>query len=170
MSTATSESSKLNVFWNTCYYVLMDVRTCTHCRVEKPLTNDHFNFKNKKAGKLSYICRPCWKIYHARHYQENKEKYLQQAAVRNKRNLHENRARLWKYLKEHPCIDCGETDPVVLEFDHVRGKKQANLAQLVREVSWERVSTEILKCEVRCRNCHQKRTAKQFGYYAYMNR
>jgi cytochrome c551/c552 len=32
-------------------------------------------------------------------------------------------------------------------------------------VSWELVAAEIAKCEVRCANCHRRRTAAVGGYY-----
>jgi hypothetical protein len=60
-------------------------------------------------------------------------------------------------LAEHPCVDCGETDPVVLEFDHVRGKKKFNISGNAYAKSDQELEKEIAKCEVRCRNCHVKR-------------
>lgn len=70
------------------------------------------------------------------------------------------------YLSAHPCVDCGESDPVVLEFDHVRGEKCHNIGHMLADgKSWTRISGEIEKCEVRCANCHKRVTAKTFGWY-----
>ena len=33
---------------------------------------------------------------------------------------------------------------------------------------WETVQTEINKCKIRCRNCHQIKTHKQFGYFKHI--
>lgn len=77
------------------------------------------------------------------------------------------RAAMWEYLRLHPCVDCGEADPVVLEFDHVRGTKRCNVSQMVSSyLSWATILKEIAKCDVRCANCHRRRTAIQFGWYA----
>jgi hypothetical protein len=60
------------------------------------------------------------------------------------------------YLKTHPCIDCGNTDIRVLEFDHVKGIKDGNVSHSVRN-NWsiDKIKEEIDKCEVRCCNCHR---------------
>lgn len=77
---------------------------------------------------------------------------------------------IFSYFSTHPCVDCGETDPIVLEFDHIERKtKIAAVSEMVRlQRPWEVITKEIQKCEVRCANCHRKRTAKQRGYYLYM--
>jgi mono/diheme cytochrome c family protein len=76
----------------------------------------------------------------------------------------ENQRLAAAYLREHPCVDCGEPDIVVLEFDHLRDKV-ANISQMVGSgVRWERIAAEIEKCEVVCANCHRRRTARAFGY------
>lgn len=61
-----------------------------------------------------------------------------------------------EYLQFHPCLDCGETDVLVLEFDH-RGKKKACISFLVRMGRCSALLREIEKCDVRCANCHRKR-------------
>ena len=71
---------------------------------------------------------------------------------------------IFDYLLEHPCVDCGESDVVVLEFDHVQGEKKYNISDLARRYSsWKTVKAEIDKCEVRCANCHRRITAKRAG-------
>ncbi len=69
---------------------------------------------------------------------------------------------LWvkEYLAVHPCVDCGENDPVVLEFDHVTGEKLSEVSSLAQTASsLDRIKREIAKCEVRCANCHRRKTA-----------
>lgn len=72
---------------------------------------------------------------------------------------------LVEYLLFHPCVDCGHDDIRVLEFDHVRGKKLANISRMVFQKSLEKVKQEIAKCEVRCANCHRIQTAIRSNNY-----
>lgn len=74
------------------------------------------------------------------------------------------------YLKFHPCVDCGESDPFILEFDHVSGLKKESISNLAkRRSSVKKIIDEIAKCEVRCANCHRRKTAKELGWYAKIN-
>ena len=70
---------------------------------------------------------------------------------------------LVQYLREHPCVDCGETDPVVLEFDHLR-EKLFGIGQMLADRPWRDVLAEIEKCEVVCCNCHRRRTARRGNF------
>jgi hypothetical protein len=76
-------------------------------------------------------------------------------------------SRIVEYLKAHPCVECGETNPIVLEFDHLRDKVD-NVSTLVRRLSsWSAIEEEIAKCEVVCANCHRIRTAQRGGTYRW---
>jgi hypothetical protein len=73
----------------------------------------------------------------------------------------EGREYVLNYFLTHPCVDCGETDPRVLEFDHIHGRKRMEVSKLIRNGhSIEVIQAEIDKCVVRCSNCHKKRTYK----------
>lgn len=68
------------------------------------------------------------------------------------------------HLQMNPCVDCGERDPIVLEFDH-RGEKKFNIsAAYTVGYSVAAVSAEIAKCDVRCANCHRRKTYKERGF------
>jgi hypothetical protein len=93
------------------------------------------------------------------YYEANKVKALEWAKVNNRKTILKKREYIREYLKTHCCIDCKETDPIVLEFDHIRGEKLCDIAA----IKWSRHSVkkleeEIAKCEIRCANCHRRRT------------
>lgn len=78
-----------------------------------------------------------------------------------------NHSRVMAYLDEHPCTDCGESDPVVLDFDHLPGHvKRFTISRAVGAStrSWTSILAEIAKCEVVCANCHRRRTAARGGF------
>lgn len=61
-------------------------------------------------------------------------------------------------FKNAPCVDCGGTFPqYVMDFDHVRGVKTANLSEM-GSYMLDRVIDEIEKCDLVCANCHRMRT------------
>lgn len=75
------------------------------------------------------------------------------------------RAYVMDYLCTNPCVDCGEVDPIVLEFDHQRDKRY-NISKLItNNCSLKRLVLEIDKCQVRCANCHRRKTASTYGNY-----
>lgn len=138
------------------------MKTCGMCKEEKPLTE--FNIKNRERGWYQSVCKECQKVHRNRHYAKNKEAYIQRSLAFRK----ENRRLLNEWLSTKSCVDCGETDPVVFEFDHVRGKKVANITTMVNSYSWKSILKEIAKCDVRCANCHRRRTAKQLGWHSWV--
>ena len=96
----------------------------------------------------------------------SKDHYQRYKALYKERSLKRNRSRR-KWAREFvrrvkvlfDCVDCGESDPIVLEFDHVRGKKVKNIADMVNNsYSIETIKNEIRKCDVRCANCHRRKT------------
>jgi hypothetical protein len=106
------------------------------------------------------MCRPCRAVYKREHYLANKARYVANAAD-SKRRLRLARTRwLLEYFKTHPCSDCGEVDPVVLEFDHLRDKA-FDVAPALPYRNWSSILAEIEKCDVVCANCHRRRTARR---------
>ena len=73
-----------------------------------------------------------------------------------------NRKFVTDYLNNHPCVDCGNTDIRVLEFDHINDDKEGNISHAVNNAwSLERLTSEMSKCKVRCANCHRIKTIER---------
>jgi hypothetical protein len=94
----------------------------------------------------------------ARKYARTKEGYLAKQTVRRR----EIRAFVWQWKVDHACVDCGESDPRCLDFDHREPSEKvfelSNSAAVTR--SLDTVTHEIAKCDIRCANCHRKKTHK----------
>ena len=101
-----------------------------------------------------------------RHYQAHKEEYKKRARAFSDKQRLILRDYVWSFLLEHPCVDCSEKNPIVLQFDHLRDKKYTIANMATKGVSLETLKAEIAKCEVRCANCHMKKTAKDFGWWS----
>ncbi|HVT76395.1 MAG TPA: hypothetical protein VHD87_05145 [Acidimicrobiales bacterium] len=97
------------------------------------------------------------------HYASNRTSYAARIRRYKRRKRSERVGFLIRYLEAHPCVDCGETDPLVLEFDHQRDK-EFDIGRELLWRPWSKVLAEISKCEVRCANCHRRRTAERGGY------
>jgi hypothetical protein len=98
-----------------------------------------------------------------RHYEQNRDRVIAKAKETSKVARKRIRAFITAHLKANPCVDCGETDAIVLEFDHVTGK-DFNISDAARKgVSMKKLNAEIAKCEVRCANCHRKKTYERSG-------
>ena len=118
-------------------------RRCYKCKLHKEL--EHFVVQKSRPLGRKYICKIC--------------------SNQIKRNTNkDNVSKLYKYLLNHPCVDCGASDPLVLQFDHQEDKKE-NVSKLAGNRSWTAVENEIKKCVVRCANCHQKKTAQDGNFY-----
>ena len=94
-----------------------------------------------------------------RYYEANRERMKAKAKARNIKQRERNRAYIKDIKENSSCIDCGESDNRVLDFDHVIGEKIGDVSNMVNQCYCiESLQREVDKCEVRCSNCHRKVT------------
>jgi hypothetical protein len=133
---------------------------CSKEKIWKP--KSEFNYQNKELGILQDVCRECQQELVRNHYAKNRElaKTINRIAAHNAREV--GREYVYQYLLENPCADCGEHNPLVLTFDHVRGDKKLGISEMVgRGWSIETIKAEIRKCDVVCFNCHMIRERRR---------
>ena len=141
-------------------------RCPTCCARGETLPAAAFYQHPSRADGLSSQCRACHHEVQRRYYDRNAETERLRTRRRVKRVRLRTRELVLQYLEAHPCVDCGEDDPVVLQFHHVRGTKRDNVGSLVCDsYEWHVVEEEIAKCAVLCANCHSRRTAVSRGHY-----
>ena len=138
-------------------------KLCSRCGLTSPITE--FPWKHEARGIRRSWCRSCQRAYAHQHYLRNIDRYKAKARKATRRDRMRLRQRVDDFLGTHPCIDCGESDISVLEFDHRDpAQKRMPVSRLASIAGWTTVLMEIGKCDVRCANCHRRRTARQFDW------
>ncbi len=140
------------------------MKTCYVCKEGKP--SSEFGRNRSRPDGLQNKCRPCKKLADKKYYEtRDKERTKERTAT----SRYDAALFLYVYKLCNPCVDCGEPDPIVLDFDHLDPKTKAfGLSEAPsKSYSRDRLIKEIAKCEVVCSNCHRRRTAKSRNYLAY---
>ena len=134
------------------------------CGCKELLTRDQFGGIKKRRD----YCRACAYAKDREYKKNNIEKVRQNNNAAGQRRYIKNRELVCQYLSQNPCITCGESDIVVLDFDHRdRSAKRQEISNVLSSWSWELIKTEIDKCDVLCANCHRRKTAKELGWYKH---
>lgn len=130
------------------------MKKCTKCLNELPFDSFHKNARTKTG--YACHCKRCAR----ENVIKSRDKVHHCQVVKNRRN--DLRKFVIEYLSVNPCVDCGESNPIVLDFDHVMGDKTDSVSRMVMVgFSIKKISEEINKCDVRCANCHRIVTAKR---------
>lgn len=137
------------------------MKECPCCNKEKNISE--FPKSSYRKSGIHPYCKSCCVQKSRKWRKENPETY----DIAKKKRVLKLRQKIKEYLSTHPCIDCGCSDIRVLQFDHLRDKKEHISVMVCRAQSWTVIEEEIAKCEVRCANCHIIKTAIQLNWYSY---
>lgn len=138
---------------------------CSKCEKEKSF--EDFSFRDTTKGIRHKMCKVCHTRYRRFHYLENKQKYIKKASRWNRKQRDILRQYIYNKLKISECVDCGEKDIVVLDFDHISGKRLSISLMFKNRYSILAIKEEMKKCVIRCANCHRRKTAREFGYWKH---
>lgn len=145
------------------------MKMCSKCGSSKP--ESEYFVKDSKTGRLHAHCKVCYKehrkTYAANHYEKYGDAYRERARLRRAKMKRIRQNELIEYMRDKSCVQCGESDIRVLEFDHIDpALKSFSIARAINDgVLWDTILAEINKCQVLCSNCHKKRTAAQYGWF-----
>jgi hypothetical protein len=98
------------------------------------------------------------KEWNARYYQKVKGdlELRERRRVAGKRTYEQGREYANAYKLQHPCVVCGNSDPIVLEFHHIDPSKKERGVSELYSYKLESLIKEIEKCVVVCANCHKR--------------
>lgn len=140
------------------------MKICSKCTTKKSL--DDFNWKNKAKNQKMAWCKACIKVYDKA--RQSTPEYRAEKKVRREDSIRLNKAYVFSYLTNNSCVDCGNKDFRVLEFDHTPGTdKCGNISDMISRASLNTLKKEIAKCEIRCANCHRIITMVRAGNWRH---
>jgi hypothetical protein len=103
-------------------------------------------YKDKNKDKVNEIQRN-WR-------RRNSEQVRATRAANRRKRYANNRKLINDYKANKGCNRCPVKIPCCLEFHHSDPSlKEAAISDML-DLPWHRIESEILKCEVVCRNCH----------------
>ena len=142
-------------------------RVCTKCGVKKD--QEEFPFKSTIRNVRHAVCKDCTNIRSSDRYYDDPQLHIPRVNQSRGNYLDNNAQCVLDYLNQHPCVDCRESNPAILELDHRPGvHKVERVSQMVTGgYSLERIISEIEKCDVRCANCHSRKTARERGWFRF---
>lgn len=145
----------------------MNTKICTKCKIEKNL--DMFSYNR---GKPRPRCKECRVKESQKYYQKNSKdikiyhrKRLQKlyknetTRIRlNEISANSRKKKIQKYrefMKTQKCNKCGFNDYRALQWHHKDSStKSFTIASQAGHTSWDKLMSEINKCECLCANCH----------------
>ena len=112
-------------------------------------------------------CIKCKRKYDRAYYKDRSKEKKKAKAVMQKERRHNIRCEVKELISDKTCVDCGNDDYRVFEFDHIdRDDKDFNISDAIGSgYSFKRIKEEIDKCEIRCANCHRIKTYDDLGWY-----
>ena len=117
------------------------MRKCTKCGRNLPDTMFDEN---------RHQCKDCRKAYRKQRRLELPEIHRAQALRRQKKNGD------WLLSKKTPCIICGESEPMCIDFHHIDPSEKDFTIGQKRNIDKNILQKEIDKCVCLCANCHRK--------------
>lgn len=109
----------------------------------------------KEIEKCDVLCCNC----HIRLHNKANEKTIEEMGSGKEFKYRRQRRRKFLYAidikKSNPC-SCGESDPSCLVFHHRNAEEKELAISELYDKSWDKLKSEIEKCDVMCVNCHRK--------------
>lgn len=155
--------------------------TCFNCRQNvETLRRSKPGYKEKhsQADKAWKVNNPGHKTEYMRELRKKNPEFREkQRLVSNAYNAEHREERLAyqkarqeerktfiNSFKDAPCKDCGQKFPTYcMDFDHVRGEKKDNIANMKSNRTFKRIQEEIEKCDLVCAICHRIRTQNRLS-------
>lgn len=145
----------------------MNTKICTKCKINKSLNMFSYN-----RGRPRPQCKECRvkesrqyyyknledrKIYHKKHLQKLYKN--DQTRLRlNEISANSRKKKIQKYrefMKKQKCNKCDFNDYRALQWHHKDpSTKSFTISSQAGHTSWDKLMSEINKCECLCANCH----------------
>ena len=137
------------------------LKKCCSCKQELDVA-----LFNKRGDGLQRQCKTCQRKSQNAYYARNSN-YRNRLKASATKDRAVKRDKVFDILKQSACVHCGESDPIVLSFDHIDPKtKKTEICNLVNGCySWKVIEEELAKCQVLCFNCHVRKTAKENNWH-----
>ena len=140
------------------------MKQCSKCQQTKDL--EEFAWKSRDRLLKASWCRACKSEWSKKKWASGEIKQSNYEA--KARRVERAREYIWNLFKVSKCFDCGERNPIVLEFDHLGDKFLAVSNMVSRNYGLDSIRAEIAKCDIVCANCHKIRTSERGKHWRYL--